>query len=240
MDKSYEGAIRLGRATATYDREGETVGPDRDSAAVTAETIEERRRRLSRRVPAVAAALLRQESRGPEVLRDGPQGGDRSLRAQDGPRLASCRFGPSRTGFFPSRSPARPEPTSARSPASSARSSAAGPTWRPCGGSRIGVFSASDAVTLERFEAFSPAERLASPHAVPLARVPFPFPRIQLASLEAWKIRRGQSVPSRGVHAREGEWVTLLGPSNDMLALGQVSPIGDRGVALIKPRIVLE
>ena len=106
--------------------------------------------------------------------------------------------------------------------------------------SRIGVFSASDAVALERFEAFSPAERLEAPHAVPLARVPFPFPRIQLASLEAWKIRRGQSVPSRGVNAREGEWVTLLGPSNDMLALGQVSPIGDRGVALIKPRIVLE
>ena len=30
MDKSYDGVIRLGRATTTYDREGESVGPDRD------------------------------------------------------------------------------------------------------------------------------------------------------------------------------------------------------------------
>ena len=85
----------------------------------------------------------------------------------------------------------------------------------------------------------SPEERLSPPHALPLSRVPFPFPRIQLASLEAWKIRRGQAVPARGVSAREGDWVTLVGPTDDMLALGQVNPIGDRGVAMIKPRIVL-
>ena len=95
-------------------------------------------------------------------------------------------------------------------------------------------------MSLEAFESMGPQERLAAPHAVPLARVPFPFPRVQLASLEAWKIRRGQAVPARGVPAREGDWVTLVGPTNDMLALGQVNPIGDRGVALIKPRIVLE
>jgi hypothetical protein len=105
---------------------------------------------------------------------------------------------------------------------------------------RIGEFSVSDAATLARFEAFSPGERLAEPHAMPLSRVPFPFPRVQLASLEAWKIRRGQSVPARGVDAREGEWVTLVGPANDMLALGQVNPIGNGGVSLIRPRIVLE
>ncbi len=105
--------------------------------------------------------------------------------------------------------------------------------------SRIGEFRAADAVTLERFEALTPAERLAAPHALPLSRVPFPFPRVALASLEAWKIRKGQAVPARGVSAREGDWVTLVGPADDMLALGQVSPIGDRGVVMIKPRIVL-
>jgi hypothetical protein len=80
---------------------------------------------------------------------------------------------------------------------------------------------------------------MAPPHAMPLSRVPFPFPRVQLASLEAWKIRRGQAVPARGLNARDGDWVTLVGPADDMLALGQVNPIGDRGVAMIKPRIVL-
>jgi tRNA pseudouridine55 synthase len=105
---------------------------------------------------------------------------------------------------------------------------------------RIGEFTAEDAVPLERFESLPEAERLSGAHAVPLARVPFPFPRVQLASLEAWKIRRGQAVPARGVEAGEGDWVALVGPTNDMLALGQVNPIGNRGVALIRPRIVLE
>src|SRR5437667_10545632 len=40
MDKSYEGIIRLGRATTTFDREGERVAPERDSAGLTREEIE--------------------------------------------------------------------------------------------------------------------------------------------------------------------------------------------------------
>ena len=40
MDKSYEGFIQLGRATTTFDREGEAVGPDRDSAGVRPDQIE--------------------------------------------------------------------------------------------------------------------------------------------------------------------------------------------------------
>jgi hypothetical protein len=85
----------------------------------------------------------------------------------------------------------------------------------------------------------APGERLEPPHAIPLARVPFPFERVRLASLEAWKIRKGQSIPARGVSSREGDWVALVGPSDEMVALGQVTPIGTRGVALIRPKLVL-
>jgi tRNA pseudouridine55 synthase len=239
MDKSYEGTIRLGRATATYDREGETVGPDRDFMAVTAEAVE------------VAASAFRGEFlQSPPPYSAKKVGGrkfyEMARRGESVPsvpktvRVSELSFGAIEGGLLPF-SISCTSGTYIRSIASElGEKLGCGAHLVALRRSRIGVFSVSDAVTLERFEAFSPAERLAAPHAVPLARVPFPFPRIQLASLEAWKIRRGQSVPSRGVPAREGEWVTLLGPSNDMLALGQVSPIGDRGVALIKPRIVLE
>jgi tRNA pseudouridine55 synthase len=105
---------------------------------------------------------------------------------------------------------------------------------------RIGDFRIEDAVGLSEFEAMRPEERLRPPHAVPLARVHFPFERVRLASLEAWKIRKGQSIPARGVGAREGDWVTLVGPSDEMLALAQVAPIGHGGVSLIRPRVVLE
>jgi hypothetical protein len=33
--------------------------------------------------------------------------------------------------------------------------------------------------------------------------------------------------------------VALVGPSDEMVALGQVTPIGTRGVALIRPKLVL-
>ncbi len=101
---------------------------------------------------------------------------------------------------------------------------------------RIGPFEAKDAVSLDRFEAMPEAERLSPPHAVPLARVPFPFERVRLASLEAWKVRKGQAIPARGVSSREGEWVTLVGPAEEMVALGQVTAA--HKISLVKPKIV--
>ena len=238
MDKSYDGTIRLGRATTTYDREGEPVGPDRDASAVTRERIEE------------AAAPFRGEFlQAPPPYSAKKVGGrkfyEMARKGESVPSLpkkvkvTELSFGEVESGRVPF-SISCSSGTYIRSIASDlGERLSCGAHLETLRRSRIGVFSVGNAVTLERFEAMSPAERLAPPHAVPLARVPFPFPRVQLASLEAWKIRRGQAVPARGVEAKEGEWVTLLSPSNDMLALGQVNPIGDRGVALIKPRIVL-
>ncbi|HEY3203636.1 MAG TPA: tRNA pseudouridine(55) synthase TruB [Thermoanaerobaculia bacterium] len=238
MDKSYEGTIRLGRATTTYDREGEAVGPERDASGLTAARIEE-----------AAAAFRGEFLQSPPAFSAKKVGGrkfyEMARRGETVPtvpkkvRVSELRFGPLAQDRLPF-SIACSSGTYIRSIASElGEKLGCGAHLETLRRTRIGGFHVSDAVALERFESLSPAERLAAPHAMPLARVPFPFPRIQLASLEAWKIRRGQSVPARGIDAREGEWVTLVGPSNDMLALGQVNPIGDRGVNLIKPKIVL-
>lgn len=239
MDKSYEGTIRLGRATATYDREGEVTGPDRDASGVTAEAIER-----------AAAAFRGEFLQSPPPYSAKKVGGRKFYEmARKGEvvpsvpkkvRVSELRFGPLEDGAL-AFTIACSSGTYIRSIANDlGEALGCGAHLETLRRTRIGAFSASDAVGLERFEAMTPAERLSPPHAVPLARVPFPFPRVQLASLEAWKIRRGQAVPARGVEARDGDWVTLIGPTNDMLALGQVNPIGDRGVALIKPRIVLD
>jgi tRNA pseudouridine55 synthase len=238
MDKSYAGTIRLGRATATYDREGETVGPERDFSGVTAERIEE-----------AAAAFRGEFLQSPPPYSAKKVGGrkfyEMARKGESVPslpkkvRVSELLFGALEDGRLPF-SIACSSGTYIRSIASElGEKLSCGAHLETLHRTRIGAFTVADAIALDRFEALSPSERLASPHAVPLSRVPFPFPRVQLASLEAWKIRRGQAVPARGVEAREGDWVTLIGPTNDMLALGQVNPIGDRGVALIKPRIVL-
>jgi len=238
MDKSYDGTIRLGRATTTYDREGESVGPDRDASGVTRARIEE-----------AAAAFRGEFLQAPPPYSAKKVGGrkfyEMARKGESVPSLpkkvkvTQLSFGEVEGGRVPF-SISCSSGTYIRSIASDlGEKLSCGAHLETLCRSRIGVFSVGDAVTLERFEAMSPPERLASPHAVPLSRVPFPFPRVQLASLEAWKIRRGQAVPARGVEAKEGDWVTLVSPTNDMLALGQINPIGDRGVALIKPRIVL-
>ena len=238
MDKSYEGVIRLGRATTTYDREGETVGPERDASGATAARLEE-----------AAGAFRGEFLQAPPPYSAKKVGGrkfyEMARRGESVPsipkkvRVERLEFAPPKDGAV-AFSISCSSGTYIRSIASElGETLGCGAHLESLRRTRIGTFRAEDAVALERFEALPPSDRLSPPHAVPLARVAFPFPRVQLASLEAWKIRRGQAVPARGVRAREGEWVTLVGPSDDMLALGQVNPIGDRGVAMIKPRIVL-
>jgi tRNA pseudouridine55 synthase len=238
MDKSYEGVMRLGRATTTYDREGEAVGPDRDAAGVTAirvaEAAEAFRGEFLQSPPPYSAKKV-----GGRKFYEMARKGEAVPSLPKKVRVTSLTFGEPARERLPFAI-ACSSGTYIRSIASElGEKLSCGAHLESLRRTRIGPFRVEDAVSLERFESLSQAERLAAPHALPLSRVPFPFPRIQLASLEAWKIRRGQAVPARGINARDGDWVTLVGPSDDMLALGQVNPIGDRGVAMIKPRIVL-
>jgi tRNA pseudouridine55 synthase len=238
MDKSYEGVIRLGRATTTYDREGETVGPERDPAGVTADRVADAaqafRGEFLQAPPPYSAKKV-----GGRKFYEMARKGEAVPSLPKKVRVTSLTFSEPAGGRLPFAI-ACSSGTYIRSIASElGEKLGCGAHLEDLRRTRIGTFRVEDAASLERFEAMSPEERLSPPHALPLSRVPFPFPRIQLASLEAWKIRRGQAVPARGVSAREGDWVTLVGPTDDMLALGQVNPIGDRGVAMIKPRIVL-
>jgi tRNA pseudouridine55 synthase len=239
MDKTYEGTMRLGRATTTYDREGEPIGPDRDASHVTDARVAQEavafRGEFLQSPPAYSAKKV-----GGRKFYEMARKGESVPSVPKTVRVTRFDVGPVAGGAVPF--------TISCSSGTYIRSIAHELGERlGCGAhletlrrTRIGTFSADDALPLERFEALPESDRLAGTHAVPLARVPFPFPRVQLASLEAWKIRRGQAVPARGVEAAEGDWVALVGPTNDMVALGQVNPIGNRGVALIRPRIVLE
>lgn len=235
LDKSYEGVIRLGLATTTYDREGDAVGEECDASGVRAEQIE-----------AAAAAFRGEFLQSPPAYSAKKVGGrkfyEMARKGEAVPslpktvRVAHLTFGPQDGARLPF-SIACTSGTYIRSIAHDLG------VKLGCGAhldslrrTRIGPFDAKDAVPLTRFEAMTEAERLLPPHAVPLAQVPFPFERIRLASLEAWKVRKGQSIPARGVTSREGEWVALLGPAEEMVALGQVTAA--HKISLVKPKIV--
>lgn len=235
LDKSYEGTIRLGRATTTYDREGEAVGEDRDATGVRPDQIE-----------AAAAAFRGEFLQSPPAYSAKKVGGrkfyEMARRGETVPslpktiRVAELTFGPLDVSRLPF-SIACTSGTYIRSIAHDlGEKLGCGAHLETLRRTRIGPFDAKDTVPLDRFEDMAEAERLAPPHAVPLAQVPFPFERIRLASLESWKVRKGQSIPARGVTSREGDWVTLLGPTEEMVALGQVTAA--HKISLVKPKIV--
>lgn len=238
MDKSYDGVIRLGRATTTYDREGESVGPERDVAGIRREDVE-----------AAAEAFRGEFLQSPPAYSAKKVGGrkfyEMARKGESVPvvpkkvRVNELSFGGLKDGRLPFTISCS-SGTYIRSIASElGEKLGCGAHLESLRRTRIGQFHVGDAVTLEAFEAMTPAERMAPPHAVSLSRVQFPFERVRLASLETWKIRKGQSIPARGVASREGDWVALVGPSDEMVALGQVTPMGNRGVALIRPKLVL-
>ena len=235
LDKSYEGFIRLGRTTTTFDKEGAAVGADRDPSAVSPEQIE-----------AAAADFRGEFQQSPPAYSAKKVGGRKfyeMARKGESVPLLPKKVRVSHLVFGKADGPLLPFSISCSS-GTYIRSIAndlgeklgCGAHLETLRRTRIGLFEASDAVSLERFEAMSEAQRLEPPHAVPLALVPFPFEKVRLASLEAWKVRKGQSIPARGVTSREGDWVTLLGPAEEMVALGQV--MASHKISLVKPKIV--
>ncbi len=103
----------------------------------------------------------------------------------------------------------------------------------------IGPFSIGSARTLEELDALDPDARTTGPSWIALADVPLPFPAVPLLPGEAAKVRRGHAVPVRADSgAVSAPWVKLLA-AGELLALGQLEPLGRGALSLAKPKIVL-
>lgn len=238
MDKSYEGIIRLGLATTTFDREGDPAGPERSPAGIGSQQIEEAAEEFRGEFQQSPPPFSAKKFGGKKFYEMARQGLSVPLMPKK-VRVTSLSFGEPSDGRLPF-SLSCSSGTYVRSIANElGQKLGCGAHLETLRRTRIGHFLVADALPLDRFEAMTPEERLAPPHALPLSRVPFPFERVRLASLEVWKIRKGQAVTARQVEAKDGDWVTLVGPSDEMIALGQVTPMGTKGVHLIRPKIVL-
>ena len=105
---------------------------------------------------------------------------------------------------------------------------------------RIGPFSLENARTLPALGELAPEARTSAPSWIPLSEVPLPFPAVTLLPGEAAKVRRGHAVPVRvPPEANGAPWVRLVS-SGDLVALGHLEPLGRGALALVKPKIVLQ
>jgi tRNA pseudouridine55 synthase len=237
LPKTYAGTIALGRATATYDAEGETLSAHAGEISIPEADLESAaaqfRGEFQQSPPPYSAKkvggrkfyeMARQGETVPQVPKSvtvseltlTPRG------ARDLAFTLSCSSG-----------------TYVRSIAHElGQRLGVGAHLSSLRRTRIGDFSLEDAIPLAIFEGAEEDVRVAPPHAIPLAMIPFSFPKMVVASLEAWKIRRGQAIPAR-LSGADGDWVSLLSPDGQMLALGQMTPVGTGKISMIKPRIVL-
>jgi len=103
----------------------------------------------------------------------------------------------------------------------------------------IGPFRLEDAKTLPELEAMAPPERLKKPFWLSLSEVPLPFPEVPLAAAEAAKVKSGHAVPVRVPQEAMGSSMVRLTADGELLALGLLEPLGKGVLALVRPKIVL-
>jgi tRNA pseudouridine55 synthase len=236
LDKSYEGIIRLGLSTDTYDKEGEPLAEPRDASRISLADIEAAAAAFRGEFPQAPPPFSAKKVAG-RKLYEMARKGEKVAVAPKMVRVTALEFSPPQGGVLPFRISCS-SGTYIRSIAHDlGERLSCGAHLESLRRTSIGSFRVEDAAPLEAFEKMSPEQRLAPPHGLPLSRVPLPFERVKLASLEAWKVRRGQGIPARSVAARQGDWVALIGPSDDLIALGTV--VASHKISLIQPRIVL-
>jgi tRNA pseudouridine55 synthase len=104
---------------------------------------------------------------------------------------------------------------------------------------RIGTFRVDEALPIagleERVEAGEPAS-----HAwVPFDQIPLPFGEVTADPQQEQRISHGQTVLVRELAGEEGDWVKLINRRREFIAVGTVvERIGTAGVGIVQPKVV--
>ena len=104
----------------------------------------------------------------------------------------------------------------------------------------VGPFSVENGRTLGSFAEQEVSEPQAlGPAWIPFDAIPLPFREINTDGQQERRITHGQTVLIRGTDCEEGDWIKLVNQRNQLIAVGSVvETIGDRGVGVVRPRIV--
>jgi tRNA pseudouridine55 synthase len=104
---------------------------------------------------------------------------------------------------------------------------------------RIGGFRTEDAVRLPRLEELVQGDEPAGAAWVPFDQIPLPFGEVTADSQQETRIAHGQTVLVRELAGEEGDWVKLINRRREFIAVGTVvERIGTAGVGIVQPRVV--
>ncbi|REJ83371.1 MAG: tRNA pseudouridine(55) synthase TruB [Acidobacteria bacterium] len=108
----------------------------------------------------------------------------------------------------------------------------------------IGPLRVSEAATLEDLEGLITDTERRPPGElgeawIPFSEIPLPFPDLQIDVQQAQRIANGQTVLQADQRLEEGDWVRLLDAGRRCVAIAVVvESIGERGLSVLQPKIV--
>jgi tRNA pseudouridine55 synthase len=104
---------------------------------------------------------------------------------------------------------------------------------------RIGTFDVGSAITLAELEAVVAAGESPGQAWIPFDQIPLPFGEVTADPQQENRISHGQTVLVRELAGEEGDWVKLINRRREMIAVGTVvERIGTAGVGIVQPRVV--
>ncbi len=236
--KIYEGEIRFGATTDTYDRHGEVTAEasiaDLETEIVTT-AMEELVGTLDQAAPPFSAKKFKGE-KFYEMARRGEEVPE-SKKEITVYELAAT--GPLQEGVLPFRLECS-SGTYVRSLAHDlGQSLGCGAHLAELRRTKVGPFDVDRAVTLEHLSLQAEANETPAEGWVPIDQVPLPFPELATDSQQSKRLIHGQSALFRDLDGEEGDWVKLVDRRGQLIAVGTVAErIGSGKVGLVQPKIV--
>ncbi|HET9212288.1 MAG TPA: tRNA pseudouridine(55) synthase TruB [Thermoanaerobaculia bacterium] len=239
--KVYEGVVRFGTATDTYDASGKVVAeaPAGAVAALTAAAVAEAMRGFQgeiRQQPPPYSAKKVQGVKYYELARRGEEvpSEPKEVTVYEFAPLGEIEDG--RLRFRLSCSSG----TYARGLAHDLGADlGVGGHLAELRRTRIGGFRVEDALPLSRLEERVQAGEPLGSAWIPFDQIPLPFGEVTADPQQEHRISHGQTVLVRELAGEEGDWVKLVNRRREFIAVGTViERIGSAGVGIVQPKVV--
>jgi tRNA pseudouridine55 synthase len=243
--KVYEGEIRLGVATDTYDASGRVVSeaPAGQVAALTREAVAEAMHRFEGEIEQKPPPYSAKKINGVkyyELARRGEEVPDEAKEVtvfEFAPRDEMDELADGRIRFRLACSSG----TYARGLAHDlGMALGVGGHLAELRRTRIGSFAVESAATLSHLEkVVGTGEGPPGAAWIPFDQIPLPFGEVTADPQQETRISHGQTVLVRELAGEEGDWVKLINRRRELIAVGTVvERIGTAGVGIVQPRVV--
>lgn len=243
--KVYEGVIRLGVTTDTYDASGRVVSeaPAEAVAALSPEAVAEAMRGFEGTIEQKAPPYSAKKINGVKYYELARRGEEVPDEAKE---ITVFEFSPL-DGVPKEGENGRIRFKLACSSGTYARGLAhdLGATLGVGGHlaelrrTRIGSFPVESAVTLAGLEAAVAEGETPAEAWIPFDQIPLPFGEVTADPQQEHRISHGQTVLIRELPGEEGDWVKLVNRRREFIAVGTVvERIGSGGVGIVQPRVV--